>query len=648
MKGLFPMKKILATFLLALFTTLLLAGDKVAEQIIQSYKDGSAKKEDTISKLKSRAAAFKESGDQKTADEILTMIAGLDANTDKSATASKLQVPADADIKAARSKLRDTFKDDFAKKKDEDKLTFSKSLREMAATEKDTVQKYALFLEAIALYTDTGNIDEALAAVVEMCAAFDTLPSKEKGLVLAVFAKKASKPEDFKILVDRYLTVVNEAMGDSDPVAASDLLKDCKPLASKSKDKALSDKIADKTKEVAALAAEKKKLAPSIEKLKESPDDPDANLVVGRYECFVKGDWDKGLPILAKSSDETLKAAVKLESEAAESEQIAKAADAWWASADKEKTPAAKVAIKAHASELYGKALPNLTGVVKATAEKRIAQSATEVEASGVKLKSKSGGDYLIVDLSSRELTYSATTPPDLLKNDKYKTDKLVMRRISAGEFMMGKTGQQHKVTLTKDFYIGVFEVTQGQWKKVMKANPSGFKDAGKGTPVESVTWYDCQTFMKELNGKKSSLLEFRLPTEAEWEYACRGGTQSKGFEYSGSGIVDEVAWLKDNSGDKTHPVGRKKPNELGLYDMSGNVWEWCQDFEGDYPKEAVKDPVGAQSAEGRGLRGGSWGNDAGEFRCAYRHQSGPSYNHGASTGLRLCLGAPLALPTEK
>ncbi len=280
-------------------------------------------------------------------------------------------------------------------------------------------------------------------------------------------------------------------MTDFDYISASTLLKDCKPLVTKAKDKTLSDKIADKTKEVTALVVELKKLEPSIDKLRKSPDDPEANLVVGRHECFVKGDWDKGLPMLAKSSDEILKSAVKLESEAVEPEQIAKAADAWWDMAEKENASVVKVALKIHALGLYEKALPDLTDATKTAAEKRIAQA----EASG----------------------------------------------------------RQHKVTLTKDFFIGVFEVTQGQWDKVMKSNPSNFKDVGKSAPVENVSWNNCQAFMKELNGKKSSNLVFRLPTEAEWEYVCRGGQNSSGFEFGGSSTHEEVAWFKDNSGGKTN-----------------------------------------------------------------------------------------------
>ena len=263
--------------------------------------------------------------------------------------------------------------------------------------------------------------------------------------------------------------------------------------------------------------------------------------------------------------------------------------------------------------------------------------SGDKVEASGI--KPKSGGDYLIVDLSSRKLTYSVSAPPDLLKKDNYKINKLVMRRIPAGEFMMGESVIQPKVTLTKDFYIGVFEVTQGQWERVMKANPSSFKDVGKDAPVEQVSWEDCQEFMKKLNGK-SSTLAFRLPTEAEWEYACRGGDKtSKDFEYSGSNTLDEVSWFKGNSGGKTHPVGKKKPNELGLYDMSGNVWEWCSDWQGDYPRQLEKDPQGAKSGTVRILRGCGWNDAAESSRSAYRDGGTPAYSNHV-IGFRLVLPA--------
>lgn len=187
------------------------------------------------------------------------------------------------------------------------------------------------------------------------------------------------------------------------------------------------------------------------------------------------------------------------------------------------------------------------------------------------------------------------------------------MVRVEAGSFMMGATPEMqepydrekpaHRVTLTNSYYMGKYEVTQAQWKAVMGRKPSKFK--GDNLPVECVSWDDCQTFISKLNNLTGR--RFRLPTEAEWEYAARGGNKSRGYQYSGSNNLDDVAWHWNNSGRKTHAVGTKRPNELGLYDMSGNVEEWCQDLYRDYSSDAVTNPIGSQSGSYRVIRGGSW-----------------------------------------
>ena len=158
---------------------------------------------------------------------------------------------------------------------------------------------------------------------------------------------------------------------------------------------------------------------------------------------------------------------------------------------------------------------------------------------------------------------------------------------VSGGTFTMGGTSEQgsdafdqekptHSVTLSS-YYICKYEVTQALWRAVMGSNPSNFK--GDNLPVESVSWNDCQTFINRLNSYTGR--NFRLPTEAEWEFAARGGNYSRHYKYSGSNYIGDVAWYHSNSGHRTHPVGTKQPNELGLYDMSGNVHEWCSDWDG-------------------------------------------------------------------
>ncbi len=187
-----------------------------------------------------------------------------------------------------------------------------------------------------------------------------------------------------------------------------------------------------------------------------------------------------------------------------------------------------------------------------------------------------------------------------------------------------------HQVTLSA-FTIGETEVTQALWEAVMGSNPSSFK--GSDLPVETVSWDDCQTFITKLNQLTGKT--FRLPTEAEWEYAARGGNKSQGYKYSGSNTIDDVAWYYDNGGSKTHAVGTKQANELGIYDMSGNVWEWCSDWYDSYGSSSQTNPTGAASGSYRVLRGGSWNYNAMFCRVSLRSGYYPDYGNDGR-GLRL------------
>ena len=192
---------------------------------------------------------------------------------------------------------------------------------------------------------------------------------------------------------------------------------------------------------------------------------------------------------------------------------------------------------------------------------------------------------------------------------------KLALVKVAAGSFMMGspagETGRYddeslHRVTLTRDFYLGRTEVTQAQWRAVMGTDPSYFK--GDDWPVEQVSWNDAMAFCRKLNemGLAPAGWKFTLPTEAQWEYAARGGNRSRGFVYAGGNDIGEVAWYIGNSGYKTHPVVTRRANELGLYDMSGNVWEWCLDWYGSYGGDTT-DPAGPSTGSLRVYRGGGW-----------------------------------------
>jgi formylglycine-generating enzyme required for sulfatase activity len=237
--------------------------------------------------------------------------------------------------------------------------------------------------------------------------------------------------------------------------------------------------------------------------------------------------------------------------------------------------------------------------------------------------------------------------------------------RISAGTFMMGSPEAElgraadeirHEVTLTQDFYLQTTEVTQGQWLAVMGSNPSYFQNCGSNCPVGNVSWGDVQEFLTRLNTQRTDGYEYRLPTEAQWEYAARAGSETVFCEgditepYGNDTILNTLGWYVENSNANysgcyeqddgrctgTQPVGGKTPNAWGLYDMHGNAWEWCSDWYGDYPSDNVIDPQGPSSGVDRVLRGGSWYTRAGNCRSAERFRSDPGNRDYSGSGFRL------------
>ncbi|MDR1490003.1 MAG: formylglycine-generating enzyme family protein [Desulfovibrio sp.] len=217
---------------------------------------------------------------------------------------------------------------------------------------------------------------------------------------------------------------------------------------------------------------------------------------------------------------------------------------------------------------------------------------------------------------------------------------------IPSGSFTMGADKNfedagndetpQHRVSISKPFYLGKYEVTQEQWTAVMGGNPSEFK--GRSNPVEQVCWDEVQVFIQRLN-RQEGHSRYRLPTEAEWEYAARAGTSSAYSFGDDADSLGRYAWYEGNSGGKTHPVGQNEPNAWGLYDMHGNVWEWVQDWYGEryYSSSPGSDPRGPSSGSYRVNRGGYWNSGAGYCRLAHRNGSMPD-THRSDIGFRLAL----------
>jgi formylglycine-generating enzyme required for sulfatase activity len=221
---------------------------------------------------------------------------------------------------------------------------------------------------------------------------------------------------------------------------------------------------------------------------------------------------------------------------------------------------------------------------------------------------------------------------------DKAKIEKLLeFVKVKGGTFTMGdaafEDAKPHKVKL-RSYYMQKTEVTQELWEAVMGSNQSSDK-SWKDNPVTNVSWDDCQAFIKKLNSISGK--NYRLPTEAEWEFAAREGKKSKGYKYAGSNEIEAVAWYYKNNENKTHPVGQKSPNELGIYDMTGNVWEWCSDWYGEsyYNSSPGNKPQGPDNGEFRVMRGGSWFDIAVYCLVAYRNYGYPDFRSN-NLGFRL------------
>lgn len=229
-------------------------------------------------------------------------------------------------------------------------------------------------------------------------------------------------------------------------------------------------------------------------------------------------------------------------------------------------------------------------------------------------------------------------------EDSEYETIK--MQPVEGGTFLMGgleSDGDElkditqdhpiHKVTL-KRFYISKTEVTLGQWMSIMDSFPKNINTSNPLLPVSNISWNEAQNFIKKLNSKTGK--EYRLPTEAEWEFAARGGINSSNFKYCrGGNNFNEYSWLRPNSGQLTHPVAQKKPNELGLYDMTGNVWEWCQDYYGNYTKSDKTNPKGPIEGKERVNKGGGFLDAQILFRIGKRSGNSPTFKY-RTLGFRL------------
>ena len=408
--------------------------------------------------------------------------------------------------------------------------------------------------------------------------------------------------------------------------------------------------------EVRKRLAVAKRLVEVEKSLKKTPDDTDL-LRLHAEVVAATGDWESALKEFVKLGGETGRMAGGDSNAGYSNSQMA---DFWWNYAPMEIE--AKDIIRRHAAALYRKAIKNneLEGLKKTIAERRIQEAGLLNRQNFVPeprvraASSNSSHDYSPKPVVEKRIEEVLGMPNDgdkgvepspvvARKTGDVKTitlpggETMEMIYVAPGSFMMGSPEseegrrsdeKQHRVTLTKGFWLGKYEVTQKQWKSVMGNNPSQFK--GDDLPVERVYWGDCQKFIRKVNAQLNC--GARLPTEAEWEYACRAGTTGP---YAGDGL-DGMGWYKSNGRGRTHPVGQKQPNPWGFYDMHGNVWELCDDWYGYYPYGSVMDPTGSASGDEHVLRGGSWFHKARVCRSARRGGRNPG-KRTWDDGFRLC-----------
>jgi formylglycine-generating enzyme required for sulfatase activity len=553
----------------------------------------------------------------------------------------RLPVPDVARQREAEAAVRKTFNPDQAKTP-KDKADLARTLLETATSSgaKD-VELYVLLRQARLLAAQGGDVKSALDTIDRMSAVFDVEGLGEK---LDLFTKATVKGAEAATWAAAALDVAEEASEADDYETAVKLAGRAEALGRGANDRGLQESAKERGKELADLKRIADGLKGHFKTLEAKPDDPAANAAVGKFAALVKWDWKRGLSMLSKGSEPAWKALAERElGNPADPAGQAALGEAWLAQAEKE-TPTYKARARARAADWLSRALPGLTGLAKVSTEKKLV-------ALGPAAVSK---DRLILDLGAGV--------------------RMELVAIKAGVFTMGGTQvsqatweaderPEHRVTLTRGYYLGKYEVTRGQFAAFVKATGHKTDAEREGTswgrgdngewsaipglawhtphfpqgddhPVMCVSWNDAKAFCDWASKKTGRGV--RLPTEAEWEHACRAGTKTGWSFGDDEAAINDYAWTIKNGEYQTHPVGQKKPNPWGLFDMHGNVWEWCQDWSAPYGSDAV-DPAGPSSGDRRSVRGGRWDANPYFSRASVRGLDAPSARN-TYTGFRVAL----------
>jgi len=466
--------------------------------------------------------------------------------------AKKLPVPAAAAQQRALEQIKEVFADEYqnATTATQKQALALALFNQAAKTEKDAAARFVLLRQSQELALAAGDIDAALKSLDETGKQFQIDLLAEKADVFKKAGRNATASAAGE-LVKIILPHIDEALAADRFDLARELLRVAISLARNKRDAALNRDLSQRTSKINEQEKQWDEAKKAAAKLRETPTDATSNHKLGRYRVFVKGDWETGLPLLAKGPFSPLRKAAQLDlakpSEPALQVQLA---DAWWKLAEAA-PPGEKPRLTERAKLWYERALPELVDLEKVRVTKRLEKIAEHAQGAG-ETKTKPGKDILDIALAPGHVQR--------------------FRLIPRGQLTL-QNGKS--IGVTRPMYMAITEVTQAQWQAVMGSNPARRK--GERLPVESVHYQDCEQFMQRLNGARLGKFRFRFPTESEWEFASRAGATTKYHFGDDEKLLARYEWFNANANLIIQPVGGLKPNRAGLYDVLGNVHEWCQ-----------------------------------------------------------------------
>lgn len=568
------------------------------------------------------------------------------------ASETLIPVPSDIQLKESVSNLKTLYASDYVRTQDKDsaksELAASALARKLLKTAEDTSPSnngyYPMLSETVRLATLANKPDVAFDAIDLLLKTHQIDPSSMRLKCLSHFAEKTTRLNDVKA-ASRFVIPAIQAAADSQSLGtAMELLSVGQTMSERTLDRKIQRELAQAKDLLKLLQDQETEVVAALKMIEDAQNDPVANLIVAKFLGLRKGKWEEAEVFAARVDEDHVRSLFVRELANPESvDEVFRLASDWWDFADTQTG-----AVKLQAAELavvhYASVLKELKGFERKQAETRlvgVVQKHIVSVRMPVVIKAAGAGSPPLPAISPFDTTQAKAHQQALadylgvpVESSNSIGIKFVL--IPPGEFIMGSPTNEpgregneasHKVKLTQPFGLAVYEVTQEQYQQVMGNNPSRFK--GPKNPVEMVSWDDAVEFCSRLSAlpdEKASGYIYRLPTEAEWEYACRAGTTTKYSFGDNDAQLGDYAWYDLNSNKSSHPVGQKRANPWGLYDMHGNVWEWCHDWYGDYPGGAVEDPTGLPSGTKRAYRGGCWGYFSVGCRSALRTMNTPDY----------------------